>query len=63
MRNEINLRTDLFPGPSITSLRSNHLQSSYGAKVRAGAKKMERGRGVEKRKCLPANPMILVNAP
>ena len=34
-RNEINLRADLFRGPSITSL------SSYGAKVRAGAKKME----------------------
>ena len=56
-RNEINLRADLSRGPSITSL------SSYGAKVRAGAKKMEGGRGVEKRKRLPANPMILVNAP
>ena len=43
------------------SLRSKRFQSSYSAKVRAEAKKMEGGG--EKRKRLPANPAILENAP
>ena len=47
----------------ILSLRSKRFQSSYGAKVRAGAKKDGRGKGREKRKRLPANPTILENAP
>ena len=38
-------------------------QLSYCANVRAGAKKMEGGRGGKKRKRLPANPTILENAP
>ena len=47
-----------------TSLRSKRFQSSYCAKVRAGAKKkVEGGGGGEKRKRLPANPTILKNAP
>ena len=47
------------------SLRSKRFQSTYSAKVRAGAKKkkMEGGGGGEKRKRLPANPTILENAP
>ena len=45
------------------SLHSKHFQSSCCAKVRVGAKKMEGGREREKRKRLPANPMILENAP
>ena len=51
--------------PLIGSLRSKRFQSSYGAKVRAGAKKkrVEGGGGGKKRKRLPANPMILENAP
>ena len=51
--------------PLIGSLRSKRFQSSYGAKVRAGAKKkrVEGGGGGEKRKRLPANPTILENAP
>ena len=51
--------------PLIGSLRSKRSQSSYGAKVRAGAKKkrVEGGGGGEKRKRLPANPTILENAP
>ena len=54
--------------PLIGSLRSKRFQSSYGAKVRAGAKKKERvegggAGGGEKRKRLPANPTILENAP
>ena len=49
----------------IRSLRSKRFQSSYCAKVRAGAKKkkVEGGGGGEKRKRLPANPTILENAP
>ena len=51
--------------PLIGSLRSKRFQSSYGAKVREGAKKkrVEGGGGGEKRKRLPANPRILENAP
>jgi len=50
---------------SCFSLRSKRFQSSYGAKVRAGArtKQVEGGGGGEKRKRLPANPTILENAP
>ena len=44
------------------SLHSKRCQSSYGAKVRAGAKKKVEGGG-EKRKRLPADPTILENAP
>ena len=40
----------------IGSLRGKRLQSSYCAKVRAGAKKKGGGGGGEKRKRLPANP-------
>ena len=49
----------------VVSLRSKRFQSSYSAKVRAGAKKkkMEGGGGGENRKRLPANPTILENAP
>ena len=43
-----------------SSLRSKCFQSSYGAKVRAGAKKKGGGK---KMKRLPANPTILENAP
>ena len=46
-----------------TSLRSKRFQSSYSAKVIAGAKKMEGGGGGEKRERLPASPTILENAP
>ena len=48
-----------------SSLRSKRFQSSYCAKVSAGAKKkkVEGGGGGEKRKRLPANPTILENAP
>ena len=51
--------------PNFRSLRSKCFQSSYCAKVRAGAKKkkVERGGEAEKRKRLPANPTILENAP
>ena len=51
--------------PYQPSLRSKRFQSSYSAKVGAGAKKMEGGGGREreKRKRLPANPTILKNAP
>ena len=48
------------------SLRSKRFQSSYCAKVRAGAKKkkkVEGGGGGEKRKRFPANLTILENAP
>ena len=46
------------------SPRSKRFQSSYCAKVRAGAKKtVEGGGGGEKRKRLPVNPTILENAP
>ena len=48
---------------SLISLHSKRFQSSYSAKVRVGAKKMEGGGGGDKRKRLPANPMILENAP
>ena len=50
---------------SLISLHSKHFQSSYSAKVRVGAKKMEGGGGGggDKRKRLPANPTILENAP
>ena len=44
------------------SPRSKRFQSSYCAKVRAGAKKTVEGGG-EKRKGLPVNPTILENAP
>ena len=45
------------------SLHSKRFQSSYCAKVRAGAKKKMEGRGGgEKRKRLPPNPTILENA-
>ena len=47
----------------IDSLCSKRFQSSYSAKVGAGAKKMEGGRGGKKRKRLSANPTILENAP
>ena len=48
----------------IDSLRSKRFQSSYSAKVGAGAKKKtEGGRGGKKRKRLSANPTILENAP
>ena len=47
----------------IDSLRSKRFQSSYSAKVEAGAKKMEGGGGGEKRKRLSGNPTILENAP
>ena len=40
----------------VVSLGSKRFQSSYWAKVRAGAKKIEGGRGGEKRRRLPANP-------
>ena len=69
-------KAELFPGESILkfihqsqhrklfSLRNKRFQSSYCAKVRAEAKKkVEGGGGGEKRKCLPANPTILKNAP
>ena len=57
--------------PLIGSLRSKRFQSSYGAKVRAGAKKKRvegvggggGGGGGEKRKRLPANSTILENVP
>ena len=53
--------------PLIASLRSKRFQSSYSAKVRAGAKKKRveggGGGGGEKRKRLSANPTILENAP
>ena len=49
------------------SLRRKRFQSSYCAKVRAGAKKKKveggGGGGGEKRKRLPTNPTILENAP
>ena len=46
-----------FSKPSGSSLRSKRSKSSYCTNVRAGAKKkMEGGRGGEKRKRLPANP-------
>ena len=50
---------------AVNSLRSKRFQSSYCAKVRAGAKKkkVEGGGGGEKRKRLPANPTILENTP
>ena len=45
-----------------SNLRSKSFQSSYGAKVRAGAKK--KGGGERKKmKRLPANSTILENAP
>ena len=47
-------------------LRGKRFQSSYGAKVRAGAKKkkkVEGGGGGDKRKGLPENPTIPENAP
>ena len=43
------------------SLRNKRFQSSYCAKVRERAKKVEGGG--EKRKRLPANPTIMENAP
>ena len=46
------------------SVRSKRFQSSYCAKVKSGSKKeVEGGGGGDKRKCLPANPTILENAP
>ena len=47
----------------IDSLRSKRLQSSYSAKVGAGAKKMEGGGGRKERKRLSANLTVLENAP
>ena len=47
----------------IDSLRSKRFQSSYSAKVGAGAKKLEGGGGGKKRKRLSANLTILENAP
>ena len=47
----------------IDSLRSKRFQPSYSAKVGAGAKKTEGGRGGKKRKRLSANLTILENAP
>ena len=40
----------------VVSLGSKRFQSSYWTKVRAGAKKIEGGRGGGKRRRLPANP-------
>ena len=48
------------------SSRSRHFSLFGGSKIGASATLMEgagRGRGDEKRKRLPANPMILKNAP
>ena len=47
----------------IDSLRSKRFQSSYSAKVGAGAKKVEGGGGGKKRKRMCANLTILENAP
>ena len=49
-------------GSGLDSLRSKRFQSSYCAQ-REQKKKMEGGGGGEKRKHLPANLMILENAP